>query len=662
VSVAPEFTKTRLFRAFQSMSSSSAELFVRDQAEEDGASSQGANVATRSIPRAHAGMSLGPMIGPYSLGRTLGVGSTGKVKLGVHVETGELVAIKVIRKEFIERKESLKKKMQREIAVMKLCDHPNVLRLLEVFETNTHLFLVTEYADGGELFDYLVKRGSLEPDEARLFFRQIIEGVDYCHQRYIVHRDLKPENLLLDKEHRIKIADFGMASMLPPGSMLETSCGSPHYAAPEIISGEMYSGFESDVWSCGVILYALVTGKLPFDDDNLQRLLQKVRCGLYHLPSYLPPQLRSLIHCMLTVDPKRRITVEGIKAHPWYLGKGEKGSGPHHSQSTASDGATAEGADARESRTIPQSLEPAAPLYREPVLDPVPAILQSLVDLGWGDSDSLRAILASEQPSLERVFYRQLEIREREMKQQSANDSDEGESGTPSPRAGSAAEKAADMSSAIAALSNAEATSAVRTRTRRPQWFPPEWSNATDVPAAAGAGAGAGAGASGGAPVQAADQTNDLQHRLAQTHIGAEDATKAAASTEAGNAGVLWERPTVASAPQRIPRGTGTHHGAHEKESISGDTGEQPSDGVEAQNADEDMFLADLSGPKKNWFDSLGRYFYSRQRRRSRGPPSSHSQSTDQTPKNPTTSSSDNGSTATEQSADTPVSAAHLSS
>ncbi|KAK4530461.1 hypothetical protein CCYA_CCYA04G1318 [Cyanidiococcus yangmingshanensis] len=615
------------------MSSSSTELYVRDQPEEGSTSAAGSAGAPRSIPRAHAGASLGPLIGPYSLGRTLGVGSTGKVKLGVHVETGELVAIKVIRKEFLERKESLKKKMQREIAVMKLCDHPHVLRLLEVFETNTHLFLVTEYADGGELFDYLVKRGSLEPDEARHFFRQIIEGVDYCHQRYIVHRDLKPENLLLDKEHRIKIADFGMASMLPPGSMLETSCGSPHYAAPEIISGEMYSGFESDVWSCGVILYALVTGKLPFDDDNLQRLLQKVRCGLYHLPSYLPPQLRSLIHCMLTVDPKRRITVDGIKAHPWFLGKNDKSSELDRVESPVNEASST----ATETKRVPRTLEPAAPLYREPVLDPDPSILQSLVDLGWGDPESLRTILGSEQPSLERVFYRQLELREREMKQQASDENEGSESGTPSPRETPSADREQHVSSAMAALSNAEANSASRGRNRRPQWFPPEWTSATET--------------RGNAEAAADHGAEGLRSQLEHTHIDAWEIAGRSVAAGAGSSSVIWERPPAASAPQTIPAGVGAHHTSPAK-GMKADNTDDREKGVEAQSADDDMFLADLSGPKKNWFDSLGRYFHSRERRRSRGAPPSYSQTTEQTSSSTTASSSGNVSAATTSSSE----------
>ncbi|GJD08034.1 Probable serine/threonine-protein kinase [Galdieria sulphuraria] len=280
-----------------------------------------------------------PRVGPYILGKTLGTGSTGKVKLAFNTEQNELVAVKIVRKDFLDSKPNLRRKAHR-------C---------------------------GELFDYLVERGKLEPQEALRFFQQIISGLDYCHRRLICHRDLKPENLLLDKNNDIKIADFGMASLIPPGSLLETSCGSPHYASPEIVMGDMYNGFKSDVWSCGVILYALLTGRLPFDDDNIQRLLNK-----------------NLLRAMLTVEPEKRITVEAIQRHPWFLAH-EPPKYPEVDSEDLLNSATGE-------------------LYSQAIIEPDPVILQSLVALGWGDEESLRLVLASSEPSLERVFYRQLEI------------------------------------------------------------------------------------------------------------------------------------------------------------------------------------------------------------------------------------------------------------
>jgi BR serine/threonine kinase len=172
-------------------------------------------------------------VGPYRLEKTLGKGQTGLVKLGVHHKTGKKVAIKIVNREKLN--ESVLMKVEREITIMKLIEHPNVLRLYDVYENKKYLYLILEHVSGGELFDYLVKKSRLTIKEARKFFRQIISALDFCHSHLICHRDLKPENLLLDDKLNIKIADFGMASLQVEGSMLETSCGSPHYACPEVI-------------------------------------------------------------------------------------------------------------------------------------------------------------------------------------------------------------------------------------------------------------------------------------------------------------------------------------------------------------------------------------------------------------------------------------------
>lgn len=323
--------------------------------------------------------SQGPRVGPYIFGKTLGTGSTGKVKLAKNLETDEIVAIKIVRKDYLENKPSLRKKMRREISVLKVLSHPNLMSLIDVFEIDTHLFLVMEFVDGLELFEYLVRRGALPLTEALTFFQQIICGLEYCHNRLICHRDLKPENLLLDRKYNIKIADFGMTSLNPPGQLLETSCGSPHYCDPMVVSGEAYDGLKADIWSCGVILYAMVTGRLPFDDDNIQRLLQKVQMGEYHLPTDLPPDLRDLISSMLTVDPEKRISLAEIKLHPWF-----KSMPP---QNWVSDSFVAPS---------------------EPIQDPDKMVLRGLMDLGWGDSSYIRKVLAAEGPNMEKVFYTQL--------------------------------------------------------------------------------------------------------------------------------------------------------------------------------------------------------------------------------------------------------------
>uniref|UniRef100_A0A7N8Y1U6 Serine/threonine-protein kinase BRSK2-like n=1 Tax=Mastacembelus armatus TaxID=205130 RepID=A0A7N8Y1U6_9TELE len=257
-------------------------------------------------------------VGPYRLEKTLGKGQTGLVKLGIHCITGQKVAIKIVNREKLS--ESVLMKVEREIAILKLIEHPHVLKLYDVYENNKYLYLVLEHVSGGELFDYLVKKGRLTPKEARKFFRQIISALDFCHSHSICHRDLKPENLLLDEKNNIRIADFGMASLQVGDSLLETSCGSPHYACPEVIRGEKYDGRRADVWSCGVILFALLVGALPFDHDNLRQLLEKVKSGVFHMPHFIPPDCQSLLKGMIEVNPEKRLTLEAIQKHTWYLG------------------------------------------------------------------------------------------------------------------------------------------------------------------------------------------------------------------------------------------------------------------------------------------------------------------------------------------------------
>ncbi|XP_040181655.1 serine/threonine-protein kinase BRSK2-like isoform X5 [Rana temporaria] len=260
-------------------------------------------------------------VGPYRLEKTLGKGQTGLVKLGVHCITGQKVAIKIVNREKLS--ESVLMKVEREIAILKLIEHPHVLKLHDVYENKKYLYLVLEHVSGGELFDYLVKKGRLTPKEARKFFRQIISALDFCHSYSICHRDLKPENLLLDEKNNIRIADFGMASLQVGDSLLETSCGSPHYACPEVIKGEKYDGRRADVWSCGVILFALLVGALPFDDDNLRQLLEKVKRGVFHMPHFIPPDCQNLLRGMIEVEPEKRLSLDQIQKHSWYFIPGE---------------------------------------------------------------------------------------------------------------------------------------------------------------------------------------------------------------------------------------------------------------------------------------------------------------------------------------------------
>lgn len=260
------------------------------------------------------------VLGQYRLGKTLGIGAFGKVKLAHHVITGQKVAVKILNRGKIKHME-MAEKVRREINILKMCTHPHIIRLYEVIDTPSDIFVIMEFVSGGELFDYIVSRGRLPPDEARHFFHQIISGIEYCHYHRIVHRDLKPENLLLDGDNNIKLADFGLSNVAHDGDFLRTSCGSPNYAAPEVISGNLYAGAEVDVWSCGVILYALLCGTLPFDDESIPNLFKKIKSGMYSLPSHLSQSSRDLILRMLVVDPLKRITIAEVRQHPWFLHK-----------------------------------------------------------------------------------------------------------------------------------------------------------------------------------------------------------------------------------------------------------------------------------------------------------------------------------------------------
>ena len=253
----------------------------------------------------------------YRISRTLGFGSFGKVKIGEHILTGHKVAIKILNRKKVKSMD-MEEKVRREIKILRLFRHPHIIKLYEVIETKDDIYLVMEYVKSGELFDYIVEKGRLVEDEARRFFQQIISGVEYCHRNMVVHRDLKPENLLLDSRGNIKLADFGLSNIMRDGHLLKTSCGSPNYAAPEVISGKLYAGTEVDVWSCGVILYALLCGSLPFDDENIPNLFRKIKNGLFNLPNHLSPHSRDLISKMLIVDPLKRITVPEIRQHLWF--------------------------------------------------------------------------------------------------------------------------------------------------------------------------------------------------------------------------------------------------------------------------------------------------------------------------------------------------------
>src|SRR3989338_352087 len=254
-------------------------------------------------------------IGPYVLtGKTLGTGTTSTVKLAFHKETGVEVALKIISKDMLLKQREKIRWVQREIAVMKLLAHPNVLSLADVYESSESLYLVQEYVAGGELFDLLYEKGAPPPDFALKIFHDLLEGLEYCHSNKICHRDLKPENLLLTTDGSLKIADFGMARLMNAEYLL-TSCGSPHYAAPEIVRGDPYDGALADAWSCGVILFALFSGKLPFDHPDMKVLLNTIKVGEYQMPAYIPRNVQDLICRLLVVDPKQRYSVAQSRSH-----------------------------------------------------------------------------------------------------------------------------------------------------------------------------------------------------------------------------------------------------------------------------------------------------------------------------------------------------------
>ncbi|XP_054643129.1 serine/threonine-protein kinase SIK1 isoform X2 [Dunckerocampus dactyliophorus] len=256
-------------------------------------------------------------VGFYEIIRTLGKGNFAVVKLAKHKVTKTQVAIKIIDKTRLNS--SNLEKIYREVQIMKLLNHPHIIKLYQVMETKDMLYIVTEYAKNGEMFDYLTSNGRMSEDEARKKFWQILTAVDYCHRHHIVHRDLKTENLLLDGNMNIKLADFGFGNFYNAGEPLSTWCGSPPYAAPEVFEGKEYEGPQLDIWSLGVVLYVLVCGSLPFDGPSLPTLKQRVTEGRFRIPFFMSQDCENLIRKMLVVDPAKRITVAQIKQHRWML-------------------------------------------------------------------------------------------------------------------------------------------------------------------------------------------------------------------------------------------------------------------------------------------------------------------------------------------------------
>lgn len=257
-------------------------------------------------------------IGNYFLTKTLGKGTFGKVKTGIHCLTQKKVAVKILDKDKIKEAADIER-ITREIKILKKMRHVNVVQLFDTISTKRHFYLITEFIKGGDLYDYLSSQEDLHEIDICQLYQQIISAVEYIHKLGIVHRDIKPENILVDFETKtLKLVDFGLSNTYGRGELLKTPCGSPCYAAPEMIAGHEYNGLLSDIWSSGVVLYCMLCGELPFDDTNIKNLYHKITNGIYTIPSNLSREAQDLLRNILNIDVKKRFNIQQIKNHPWY--------------------------------------------------------------------------------------------------------------------------------------------------------------------------------------------------------------------------------------------------------------------------------------------------------------------------------------------------------
>lgn len=346
-------------------------------------------------------------VGPYVILETLGMGASGKVKLGRHIKTGELVALKFVRNNLLSSNSALYDKLRREMAVLKFIaathrqlqrasrtpdvQSMGVLNLLDVFDYGQSTVLVLEYCPRGELFDLLSSEGCLASDVVLDYTQQLVHALAFCHRRGICHRDLKLENILVSQSGALKIADFGMASLTFPGSFLRTSCGSPQYCAPEVILGESYNGAIADIWSLGIILYAMTTGGLPFDDDNFQRLVMKIQSGAFYMPSEVPQPIAQLITRMLDPDASTRITLDEIKESEWF------NSSPCRSDVYV-EPINDQQSDENNSAACNHNKNVG-------IAHPDDEVVRQLVDLGLGDVNVIKLRLRGEKPCKEKDYY-----------------------------------------------------------------------------------------------------------------------------------------------------------------------------------------------------------------------------------------------------------------
>ncbi|KAK6116856.1 hypothetical protein DH2020_049386 [Rehmannia glutinosa] len=255
------------------------------------------------------------LLGKYEMGRLLGKGNFAKVYHGRNLGTNECVAIKVIKKDEVITNQKMMEQIKREISIMRLVRHPNIVELKEVMATRSKIFVVMEYVRGGALFSKVARGGRLKEDAARKYFQQLISAVDFCHSRGVFHRDLKPENLLLDENGDLKISDFGLSALyenLSNDGLFHTQCGTPAYIAPEVLRMKGYDGAKADIWSCGVVLYVLLAGFLPFQDENLIAMCKKIFRAEYEFPQWFSNESKRLISKLLISNPGKRISIPGL--------------------------------------------------------------------------------------------------------------------------------------------------------------------------------------------------------------------------------------------------------------------------------------------------------------------------------------------------------------